>query len=210
MARKIYNRNVFINCPIDAAYKRLFHAAVFAVLRCDFYPRCASEEEDSGELRLTKILRMIGECRHGIHDLSRTQVDKRFGLPRFNMPFELGIFLGAKFYGDGDHARKVCLIFERQPYSYDKFISDIKGQDIAAHRNDPEVVIRKIRNWLAANSSKWLPGGQSLCVEFRRFERWMPGKCLVERLRMKDLTFGDYWNLVRAWIDLQKETNKHR
>jgi len=57
-------------------------------------PRCALEVQDSSENRLKKILRIIGECQFAIHDISRTDLDKKHQLPRFNMPFELGLFMG--------------------------------------------------------------------------------------------------------------------
>jgi hypothetical protein len=45
---------------------------------------------------------MIGECDYGIHDLSRVEVDAG-GIPRFNMPMELGLHLGARLFGSGRH-----------------------------------------------------------------------------------------------------------
>ena len=73
------------------------------------------------------------ECRFGIHDLSRTQLDRRSRLPRFNMPLELGMFLAAKRFGVELQRRKNALILDRDRYRYQKFISDIAGQDIRAH-----------------------------------------------------------------------------
>lgn len=57
------------------------------------------ETEDSGEERIRKIKRIIRECRYGIHDISRVELDAVHQLPRFNMPLELGLFLGAQEYG---------------------------------------------------------------------------------------------------------------
>ncbi len=206
MARKSYSRSVFINCPIDDEYTPLFRATVFAVLRCDYHARCAVEEEDSSELRLTKIFRIITECRFGIHDLSRTQMDGRSRLPRFNMPLELGIFLAAKHYGRDEHDKKVCLVFEKRTHSYEKFISDIKGQDIKAHQNSPRSIVIKTRDWLASNSrNKLLQGGDALWMEYRSFSRWLPGKCKREKLKEDKLTFADYYQLVLAWIETKSK-----
>jgi hypothetical protein len=55
---------------------------------------CALEDDDAGEFRLSKIERIIEECKFGIHDLSAVALDVATGLPRFNMPLELGLFLG--------------------------------------------------------------------------------------------------------------------
>ncbi|HEX8904122.1 MAG TPA: hypothetical protein VF771_04730, partial [Longimicrobiaceae bacterium] len=108
-----YDANVFINCPFDGEYERLFRAIVFAVQACGFRPRSALEIDDGSEVRLEKIMRIIGECRYGIHDLSRTELDDEGNLPRFNMPLELGLFLGAKYFGGGVQKEKACIIFDR-------------------------------------------------------------------------------------------------
>ena len=122
-----YNDNVFINCPFDAKYKSLFDAMVFAIHDCGFIPRCALEEEDASQVRIDKIYSIIADCRYGIHDISRTELDKGSGLPRFNMPLELGVFLGAKKFGIEEQERKKCLILDAEPYRYQQFISDIAG-----------------------------------------------------------------------------------
>ena len=104
-----YNDNVFINCPFDLVYKPLRDAMVFAIYDCGFIARCALEEDDSSEVRIDTIYNIIANCRYGIHDISRTE-DKSSKLPRFNMPLELGIFLGAKKFGIEEQKRKKCLI----------------------------------------------------------------------------------------------------
>jgi hypothetical protein len=48
---------------------------------------------------------MIRECRYGIHDLSRIELNEA-QYPRFNMPFELGIFFGARYIGTGEQKKK--------------------------------------------------------------------------------------------------------
>ncbi len=49
-------------------------------------------------------------------------------LPRFNMPLELGIFLGAKRFGSQKQKQKNGLILDREKYRYQSFCSDIAGQ----------------------------------------------------------------------------------
>jgi hypothetical protein len=90
---------VFINCPFDGDYLPFFHATIFTVYRCGFTPRCALEVIDGGGTRIAKIEKLIEECPFGIHDISRTELDATNRLPRFNMPLELGLFLGARRYG---------------------------------------------------------------------------------------------------------------
>lgn len=103
-------RGVFINCPFDAAYKDKFNAIIFTIYDCGFVPRCALEYADSGAIRFNKICNLIKECHYGIHDISRVQLDAKTRLPRFNMPFELGLYIGAKIFGNGQGREKVCLV----------------------------------------------------------------------------------------------------
>src|SRR5438876_8722653 len=116
-----YERQVFVNVPFDRRYTKLFHALVFAVHDCGFTVRCALEGSDSADVRLDKLLRLIRVCRFGIHDLSRTTLDTANRLPRFNMPLELGLFLGARQFGDTEQRAKRALILDSAPYRYQKF-----------------------------------------------------------------------------------------
>ena len=59
---------------------------------------------------MDKLYNLISECRYGIHDLSGTELDPEHGLPRFNMPLELGIFLGAKRYGATPQLKRVLIL----------------------------------------------------------------------------------------------------
>src|SRR5829696_1359187 len=122
------NRDIFINCPFDADYKALFYAIVFTVIRSGFRARCALETDDASENRFAKICAIIKDCRYGVHDISRTEVDGNPPLPRFNMPLELGVFLGARRYGGREQKAKRCIVFDREPWRYQRFMSDLAGQ----------------------------------------------------------------------------------
>jgi len=160
MAQDEFDSRVFINCPLDAQYKPIFEAIVFAVLDCGLDPSCALEIDDASEVRIDKIFNIIAECKYGIHDISRTEAAPATGLPRFNMPLELGMFLAAKRFGVGKQKRKVCLILDSTPYRYQQFISDIAGQDIQIHNNSVGEAITAVRNWLRnATRLTALPGG---------------------------------------------------
>ena len=45
-------------------------------------------------------------------------------MPRFNMPLELGIFLGAKRYGTGRQKQKITLVLDPSGTVISAFISD--------------------------------------------------------------------------------------
>jgi uncharacterized protein YjiS (DUF1127 family) len=192
---------VFINCPFDPEYQPLFEAIVFCVTACGFLPRCTLEETDAGEVRIETIYKLIGQCNHGIHDISRTEVkDEGYQLPRFNMPFELGIFLGAKKFGRYS-GKKRCLVMDRALYRYKRFISDISGQDIKAHSNSPSAAIRQVRNWLQSAPGKAaLPGGKRIWEKYRQFRRELPIVADEAELDSTQLTFVDYLQLATNWL----------
>lgn len=197
-----YNDNVFINCPFDSAYKPLFDAMIFTVHDCGFIPRCALEEDDASQVRIDKIYSIIAECRYGIHDISRTQLDAVSGFPRFNMPLELGIFLGAKKFGIEAQKRKKCLILDTEPYRYQQFVSDIAGQDIQAHNNNSREVIMHVRNWLCtASRRETIPGGGIIWERYQEFMEKLPQTAREARLIVEELIFNDYTLLVAQWLE---------
>ncbi len=196
-----YRQSIFINCPFDGEYKQLFEAAVFTVYYCGYIPRCALEIANSAQVRIEKLFRLIDGCQFGIHDISRTELDPGSRLPRFNMPLELGLFLGAQRFGTGRQKRKNCMIFDREPYRYQKFISDIAGQDISAHERDPAMLITKIRDWLSnVTHSKPQPGGNAIAAHFAAFQIDVLEICTRFKLLRHELTFRDYGNVVRVWL----------
>ena len=205
-----YETNVFINCPFDARYEPIFNGIVFAVHDCGYRARSALEVRDTGEVRIEKILRLIRESRFGIHDISPTELDAATKLPRFNMPLELGLFLGARAFGSGPQRRKVTLVLERKRYSYLKYCSDINGQDPSAHRGDPRVAIELVRDWLSDHTKADIPSGTVMADRFAAFRRALPAMCRSLRKNPKRLTFGDYTRLVVGWLDEHSEVTPPR
>ncbi len=148
------SEGVFLNCPFDEDYRPIFEAIVFTIIDCGFTCRCALESDNSAETRIQKITDMIGSCRLGIHDLSRVQLDAHSQLPRFNMPFELGLFIGAKKYGAARHRSKSCLILEGERFSYQKYLSDLAGHDTRAHQGDPHLAMDIVIKWLQTETQR--------------------------------------------------------
>lgn len=195
------NRDVFINCPFDSAYQTFFRAIVFVVIRSGFRARCALEADDASENRYAKICKIIRDCRYGIHDISRTELDSRTGLPRFNMPLELGIFLGAKQFGISIQKAKRCIVFDREKYRYQKYISDISGQDIHSHQAKLELLIEEVASWLRDQSrDPKVPGGRKMATEFAAFQEEMLKICAARSWEPEELTFGDYAELVTTYL----------
>ncbi len=201
MASAFYSKNVFINCPFDDNYKPIFHAIVFAIYDCGFIPRCALEEDNGGDIRFEKIKRIIADCKYGIHDISRTELDENSKLPRFNMPLELGVFLGAKHFGDRNQKTKNILILDREKYRYQAFLSDVSGQDIRSHGLIPRAAISHIRNWLnIASKVTTIPGGSVISKRYEQFLEDLPTICKNAGLEPNEVEFNDFSDFVSIWL----------
>jgi hypothetical protein len=196
-----YDQNVFINCPFDDTYLPLFRALIFAVFECGLRPRCAQEVYDGGEVRIDKIAHIIRDCRWGIHDISRTELNIH-DLPRFNMPLELGLFLGAQRFGSGVQRGKSCLVLDKEKFRYQEFISDIAGQDISAHGDDCAKAIKAVRNWLASSSAGLPrpPGPAAIVRRFDRFSIDLPAICSDADLLVEEITFTDFCDAASTWL----------
>jgi hypothetical protein len=167
-------RNVFVNVPFDDAYAPLFDALVFAIMACGYRVRCALEADDSGDIRLDKLVALIGESPRSVHDLSRIELGAN-ELPRFNMPFELGLAMGAKRFGDGSQRRDRIKIMVEEPYRLPAYLSDLGGNDPTAHHAESSAVIRIVRNFLhRAPTGGLLAGPAKLARDFARFKAEVP------------------------------------
>lgn len=197
-----YHRNVFINCPFDTAYGNVFNAIVFAVHRCGFVLRCAKEFSDSDSIRIHNIISLIEKSKYAIHDLSRVTLSETGNLPRFNMPLELGIFIGSSHFGTKIHKEKTYLIIESEQFRFKQFISDLSGQDIQSHEDDPAKAVRCIRNWLSSKTTSVVPSPSILIDEYYEFIDALPELCAENKWIVQELTFKEYSALVTNWLAL--------
>lgn len=202
MSRSNYLLNVFINCPFDKNYQPLMDALIFAIFDCGYTPRCALEEDNGGNVRVDKIKKLIKDSKFGVHDISRIDLDKKTGLPRFNMPLELGVFIGAIYFGTKKHKEKNALILDHSPYRYQKFISDIAGHDIRSHNSKPVEIIKLIRNWLhdANKGDIKLPGAKEMAKRYQKFKSDLPKMCKEVKKDLNELTFIDRSMLISSWL----------
>jgi hypothetical protein len=201
VGRDEYDQNVFINCPFDPEYAPLFEAIVFAVNDAGFRPKSARERLDSSQVRLQKIIDLIACSRYSIHDLSRTTLDDATALPRFNMPLELGIDLGCKAYHP-QRSAKSLLIFDSEQHRFQKFVSDLSGQDIQHHGNDARTAVTGVRNWLRTESGKdTIPGGAAIYSRYQAYRTDLPGICVELKLDISDLAFADFSFTIAQWLE---------
>lgn len=198
-----YRRSVFINAPFSEDRREVFNAMVFAVLACGFTPRCALEIDNAGQIRFDKIVALVRDCHLGIHDISYMELDD--GLPRFNMPFELGLFLGADRFGPGWVGQKACTIFDREPFRYQRALSDISGQDIRAHGCDPHRASNETRAWLSHHTRKGalVPGAAAIWGMYEEFEAELPELAALSMQDGVELTFPERRHIATEWLRLR-------
>jgi hypothetical protein len=181
----------------------MLRAIMFAIRDCGFIVRSALEVQDSSDVRFQKIVRIIRGSQYAIHDISRVQLDRATRLPRFNMPLELGLFLGAKEFGEAEQRTKRSLVLDSTPYRYQKFCSDIAGQDIEAHANKPARAIELVRNWLsgpAGEHGSRIPSGSVVAARYGQFVADLPQWCERQKLVVSQLTYGDDDLLIIDWL----------
>ncbi|MEQ1619057.1 MAG: hypothetical protein ABL883_12030 [Terricaulis sp.] len=188
---------VFINCPFDDDYGDLLRALAFTIAVCGYKPTCALDEDDARRIRFDKLKALIAEADLAIHDLSRIELSDETLTPRFNMPFELGLYLGAKHFGGRRQRQKRTLVLAKGRREWAPTISDLAGVDPAFHAGKPDAAIRAARDFLhAAPDGSVLPGETALIADHRRFMRDLPKiaeaarQTLAEALRYRNyITF---------------------
>lgn len=202
-----FEKNVFINCPFDDKYLPLFRAVIFTVHDMGFRARCALQASNAGKVRIDNIQDIISECKYSVHDLSRTELDKTHKLPRFNMPLELGIDLGCKRFGKGHEQEKVILVMDVDRFRYQKFISDISGQDVYAHGGTQKQIIEVVREWLRPDldpKKVIILSGAEILERFQAFQKDLPSICKRLHWNPKRLGFVDYAHAVATWISANR------
>ncbi len=203
-----FHKNIFINCPFDPDYKQMLNALVFVILDCGFQPRIATERDDAGESRMRKIKELIAQSRFSIHDISRMEPLKKNDLPRFNMPFELGLDFGCRDFGGGLLSQKRCLILEKEEFRYRRVLSDISGNDIKAHENKPEKLVRQVRNWIQTQGDRRISSFTVIWLRFNEFYaefKHMCEKYQYSNEDIEDMPLMEYIFFIKEWLQENKK-----
>jgi hypothetical protein len=132
-------------------------------------------------------------------DLSRTELSTHTNLPRFNMPLELGIFLGIKQSAPARSRKKTCLIFVKDSRNL-SFITDLNGMDVEGHGDDPEKTISSIRKWLCSDARLEGEPASTILRLFREFESEFPE--ILKRIgyETNEPQYGDILKIVGDWL----------
>lgn len=198
-----FDKNVFINCPFDKEFKKLLEPMLFSLIYFKFEPKI-SQTVSSANVRINQIKQHIRNSKYSIHDLSRSKPLKKNELPRFNMPYELGLDIGCATFGLKKYANKKILVLETERYYYQKIISDLAGQDIENHQDDPETLIRKLRNWFSTvDNSKVYPSANKVWVAFNQFYEDITKNLTLDGFtatEIENMPISDFIKFSKTWI----------
>lgn len=169
-----------------------------------YNPRLASERSDSAENRIDKICQLIKESQLSIHDLSRLKASEVGEHYRMNMPFELGVEYGCRRFGPPPLHSKRCLILEKDLHEFRKALSDLSGIDIKSHGNEPEQVVRAVRDWLVENLGlRGVPSSSQLWLRFSHFTWSFYWARRADGFSDSDLNMmplPEYLDFIRSWV----------
>ena len=110
--------------------------------------------------------------------------------------------MGAKAFGTREQKRKAAVVLDTEQFRYQRYISDIAGQDIRAHGGNPAKAIRHVRNFLSSHTpqSVFLAGPDRIIERYERFRAELPISCAYLHMDPAQLTFVDLTRLIEAYI----------
>lgn len=162
-ATSVRPNDVFINLPFDNKRERIFLAYVASLTGLGLNPRCVLEVSPDHD-RLRRLSSLMRQCAYSIHDLSAVQVSGRpFRVPRFNMPFELGMCAATSV--EGPHRFRV---FETVPHRVGQSLSDLQGYEPFIHHGTVSGVISAVMDAFEDLNDKRLIEEEDIRWVYRR------------------------------------------
>ena len=195
MPRKSRVKSVFLNIPYDAPFENLFVAYVVGLTQLGLHINAALAVPNQG--RLETIIELIEKSDFSIHDLSRVELSH--GVPRFNMPVELGLALYRSRITRGKHR---IFIFDAKPHQAQRSTSDVNGIDPQIHNGTVKGLMSGLRNIL--RQPRDMTTVPEMLASYRAVQRKLPelrrnagSKSLFEPAIFQDLTLA-------ALVELQR------
>jgi hypothetical protein len=177
--------SVFLNIPYDKQFENLYLAYIVGLTQLGLRVNATLAVPNQG--RLETIIQLIEDSNFSIHDLSRIELSK--GIPRFNMPVELGLALYRSHIAKGRHR---VFVFESKPYRAQKSTSDINGIDPQIHGGTPKGVMAGLRNIFRQPGNvttvpEMLASYRALKQKVAKLKRNAGGQSLFEASVFRDL-----------------------
>jgi hypothetical protein len=187
VARSRRLRSVFLNIPYDSRFENLYLAYVVGLTQLGLKINLTLAVPNQG--RLERIVKLVEKSDVSIHDLSRIELTS--GVPRFNMPLELGLALYRSRATKGRHR---VFVFEKRAYRMQRSTSDINGIDPQIHGGRPKRVMAGLRNIFYQEDKTTVP---EMLSSYRAVKRKVPelrrnagSKSLFEPSVFKDLVLA--------------------
>lgn len=194
-------QSVFLNIPYDSEFEDLYLAYIVGLTQLGLKVRATLAVPNQG--RLETIIRLIEQSDASVHDLSRIELSS--GIPRFNMPLELGLALYRWHATKGRHK---VFVFERTAYRAQRSTSDINGLDPQIHNGSPKGVMTGLRNIFhqpgkTTSVPEMLASYRSLKRKLPELRRNAGSQSLFESAVFNDLN-------VAASVENERFTKRHR
>jgi hypothetical protein len=139
---------IFLNHAFDSRREYLYLSLIGSLASLGLRPRSVVELPGDTS-RLERLHALIRACQYSVHDLSAVELTVRpYRVPRFNMPFELGLAVALKL--QGEHEFRLLEAVDRR---LDQSLSDLKGYDPYIHGATPIGVFDAVRNMFSALDS---------------------------------------------------------
>lgn len=201
MARSGRIQSVFLNIPYDIQFEDLYLAYVVGLTQLGLKINATLAVPNQG--RLNRIIGLIEESDFSIHDLSRIELSS--GIPRFNMPLELGLAL---YRGHATKGRHQVFVFERKAYRAQRSTSDINSLDPQIHSGRPKGVMIGLRNIFhqparATSVPEMLASFRAVKQKLPELRRNAGSRSLFEAAVFSDLA-------VAALVESQRFTRQRR
>lgn len=187
MARPKGSQAVFLNLPYDSQFEDLYLAYVVGLTQLGVDINVTLAVPNQG--RLDRIINLIEDSDASIHDLSRIELSS--GVPRFNMPLELGLALYRSHISRGRHR---VFVFEKKPHRMQQSTSDVSGIDPQIHNGTPKGVMAGLHNIFCQTDETTVP---EMLASYRAVKQKLPdlrrnagSLSLFEASVFKDLTIA--------------------
>ncbi len=139
MPKRARRKSVFLNIPYDDEFEDLYLGYIVGLTQLGLTVNAALAIPH--ETRLDAIIQLIEASDLSIHDLSRVELSG--GVPRFNMPLELGLAL---YHSRKTRGKHLVSIFDRKPNQAKRSTSDVNGVDLHIHHGSPKHLMIALRN----------------------------------------------------------------
>jgi hypothetical protein len=92
------------------------------------------------------------------------------------------------------------LVFDAEPYRFRKFVSDIAGQDVFHHNDEPMTAVKRVRDWLRTESGRDdIVSGATIYNRYEAYRADLPAVCTDLSFDIEELTFADFSYTIAMW-----------